>query len=272
MRNNGVVRGLLDKLSDLGIGRYLVEHQQNTAISSLITRISKPILRRSVMKFGQGSHRRAQVLFSNPPRSFQELVAKYGSDKDSGAGKAKHPWSTHTYGDIYELLFSHCRTKFLNVFECGIGSINSAVTSNMGSGGVPGGSLRIWRDYFPNAQIYGADIDPETLFQDERIATFLLDQTSEASIQALWNSLPGVLFDLIIDDGLHTPEAGLTLLKNSLNMLGEEGIYLIEDVSFRHLSAYKTGLQDLQVTYSLFACNREYENSLDNNIIYIRKV
>ena len=39
----------------------------------------------------------------------------------------------------------------------------------MGSEGVPLASLRAWRDYFKNANIYGADIDKGILKDEERI-------------------------------------------------------------------------------------------------------
>lgn len=31
----------------------------------------------------------------------------------------------------------------------------------------PGASLRVWRDFFPNAVIYGWDIDPSAMVYDE---------------------------------------------------------------------------------------------------------
>ena len=42
----------------------------------------------------------------------------------------------------------------------------------MNINGKPGASLRAWRDYFENALIYGADIDKNILFKENRINTF----------------------------------------------------------------------------------------------------
>ena len=49
--------------------------------------------------------------------------------------------------------------------------------------GKPGASLRVWRDYFPNAIIYGADIDKDILFAEERIKTFYIDQLDPVAIK-----------------------------------------------------------------------------------------
>jgi hypothetical protein len=45
----------------------------------------------------------------------------------------------------------------------------------MSGGGKPGASLYVWRDFFPNAYIFGADIDKEVLFNDKRITTGYID-------------------------------------------------------------------------------------------------
>ena len=60
---------------------------------------------------------------------------------------------------------------------------------------------------FPRALVYGADIDRDILFEDNRIKTFYCDQTHRAAIRELW-SQPGLESgaDIIIDDGLHTFE------------------------------------------------------------------
>ena len=88
-----------------------------------------------------------------------QLCDKYGSDK----GEIKtsgHPyiWPSHTYTDFVDGRFRHCRAVVKNVFECGLGTMDLSIKANMGVAGRPGASLRVWRDYFPNADIFGAAI------------------------------------------------------------------------------------------------------------------
>ena len=40
----------------------------------------------------------------------------------------------------------------------------------------PGASLRVWKEFFTKAKIFGADIDKNTLFREKRIQTFHVDQ------------------------------------------------------------------------------------------------
>lgn len=85
-----------------------------------------------------------------------ELCDKYGSDK----GEIKsdgHPyaWPSHSYADYYSRLLGRSRNTVLNVFECGIGTTDTQIASSMGTLGRPGASLRVWRDYFSNASIWG---------------------------------------------------------------------------------------------------------------------
>jgi len=111
---------------------------------------------------------------------------------------------------LYHGLWNLKRDNILKVFECGIGTYSVDIPSNMGTNGMPGASLYAWRDYFPNAQIYGADIDRKILFTADRIKTFWVDQLSKESITSLWAEVGETDFDIILDDGLHTFEAGST--------------------------------------------------------------
>jgi hypothetical protein len=70
------------------------------------------------------------------------------------------------------------------IFECGLGTNNPNLASNMTDTGMPGASLRVWRDYFRNAKIYGGDIDKEILFEEDRIKTFYVDQLDTSSINS----------------------------------------------------------------------------------------
>jgi len=67
---------------------------------------------------------------------------------------------------------------------------------------VVGASLYMWKEWFPNAKIFGADIDAELMFSDERIETFLCDQSSDNDLKNLIQHT-GTDIDLFIDDGSH---------------------------------------------------------------------
>jgi hypothetical protein len=147
------------------------------------------------------------------------LFDRYGSDK----GNAEHNYHW-LYGAI---LASRDASALL---EIGLGTNNENVVSNMSSSGKPGASLRAFRDFLPGAQIYGADVDRDILFSEERIATFFVDQTDIDSFAALGDAVPAE-FDLIIDDGLHSPNANLATLVFGINRLKVNGYLLVEDIS-----------------------------------------
>jgi hypothetical protein len=85
--------------------------------------------------------------------------------------------------------------------------------------GMPGASLRVWKDYFKNAEIYGGDIDKDILFEEDRIKTFYVDQLNTSSIEAMWQKIRIKNFDIIINDGLHTTDANINFFLNSFNKL-----------------------------------------------------
>ena len=202
------------------------------------------------------------------------LSDKYGSDKGSLETKSELPWKPHSYLDLISFLYKGKENHVHNVFECGIGTNNPLLPSSMTEKGKPGASLRMWRDYFNNAQIYGADIDKSILFKEERINTFYVDQLNEASIKNMVKEMKieKEFFDLIIDDGLHTFDAGRSLLEVMIPYLKDGGNYIIEDVgrvSLRHFRTYFEGNKLYTINYiNLF---RSYEFLKDNRIILIQK-
>ncbi len=214
-------------------------------------------------------------VFSYAKNSACELAAlcdKYGSDKGEII-KGPHPyaWPSHTYSDYYQRLWGHCRGNVKRVFECGLGSNNPNFPSSMGTLGRPGASLRVWRDYFPNAQIYGADIDKNILFSEERISTYYIDQLNPQAIAKCWLEIGDENFDFIIDDGLHTFEAGSCLFTHSIAKLSEGGIYVIEDVSVRDFKQYKEFFKAKNYLVDYVSLYRPKIALGDNNLLVIRK-
>lgn len=150
------------------------------------------------------------------------IMTSFGSDKGS---------IRHNYTTLYYKLFSFWKNENLNIFELGLGTNNTSIPSNMGKDGIPGASLFGWELFFPNAQIFGADIDKNILFQTDRIKTFYCDQCDPSSIKNLYDKIGSNMLDIIIEDGLHTEEASLTFLEHSLPYLKKGGIYIAEDLT-----------------------------------------
>lgn len=148
-----------------------------------------------------------------------ELFKKHGTDKGELG-----------YTPLYEILFRHRRRLINKLLEVGIGTMIPDVHSTMvgfgGDGYQPGASLRVWRDYFPRAHIYGMDVQPDTQFSEDRITTVLGDSTGKT-----WTPLPATGFDIIIDDGSHDYADQIATLENLFPFLTTGGTYIIEDLT-----------------------------------------
>ena len=92
----------------------------------------------------------------------------------------------------------------------------------------PGASLRAFRDFFETGMIFGGDIQPDCMFEEERIKTLLFDSTNEDQCN---EALGDIKFDIIIDDGLHIAAAQLKTFQNLWHRLNSGGYYIIEDIS-----------------------------------------
>jgi hypothetical protein len=149
-----------------------------------------------------------------------KLVDKYLSDKNASG-----------YSKTYEKLFENLRYNTMNILEIGIGTLEGG-KSNMlrwkekKENYQPGASLKVWKEYFENSQIYGIDVKEDCMISESRIKTFLCDSTSDESV----GKLPDLNFDIIIDDGLHSFEAQNKTFKLFYPKLKKGGLYFIEDV------------------------------------------
>ena len=213
------------------------------------------------------------ISYTSKSNILSELCEKYGSDKgfiNLNIDKKPYNWHPHTYSTYYHSIFNLSRQNIKYVFECGLGTNNPNLKSNMTENGIPGASLRVWRDYFFNAQIYGGDIDKEILFEEDRIKTFYLDQLDSNSIKSMWETIEVEDFDIIIDDGLHEPEANYNFFINSFHKLKKNGVFVIEDVSNMYLVYLQNKLKDydIDIVVGFTKTKKVYG---DNNLIIIRK-
>ncbi len=168
-------------------------------------------------------------------RKIGERFRHYGSDKST----------IHNYHRVYSRIFALLGAPPKNILEIGLGSNDPDVPSNMGRRAKPGASIRAWSDLFPECKIIGADIDEKILFREGNISTFKLDQTSRISWESFQKSLFGIEFDLVIDDGLHSPSANLKSLIYGLELLTKSGFLVIEDIHPRSLPVWTIALKSL---------------------------
>ena len=202
------------------------------------------------------------------PTEMCRIMTRNWSDK----GKNRHNYTT-----IYSALFGKLRDQPLRIFELGLGTNNPELVSSMGENGRPGASLRGWREIFPHALVYGADIDRDILFEEDRIKTFYCDQLDSAAIHDLWSqpALQG-LMDIILDDGLHTFEGNISFLEGSLEHLRPGGFYVVEDILQETIERW---YERLETIYSKRFPNYEFAfvempnsfNDYDNNLLIVRR-
>ena len=156
-------------------------------------------------------------------QTLEDYIEKYGSDKKI---------SCHT--STYSFLFNNIRADVKSVLEIGIGTVADPESPSSFKGILslfphyrPGGSLRAWRDYFPNATVHGIDIADDCKFEENRIKTYIFDSTDKEKCN---DNLNLETFDIIIDDGAHDAQSQIKTLANLFYRVRPGGYYIIEDI------------------------------------------
>ena len=203
------------------------------------------------------------VVNANSDSKLTDLMNFHGSDK---GGKN----NDHNYSEYYSEIFFYKKKKIKNFLEIGLGTNNTNLPSNMGSEGKPLASLRAWRDYFVNANIYGADIDKNILKDEERIKTFYVDQTNPETISALFKQIGLDKFDVILEDGLHEFNANICFFENAIDYLDDNGVYIIEDIYYKDKIKFINYFKNLKYNFSII--NLYHQKNIANNcVIVVRK-
>ena len=120
------------------------------------------------------------------------------------------------YLKYYDPVFAELVPRELRLLEIGIHE---------------GGSLRLWRDYFPRGRVTGIDLKvPSGLEHEERISAFAGDQADTAFLSEVARKSAPEGFDGISDDACHlggpTRIAVWPLFERHLK---PGGLYVIED-------------------------------------------
>ncbi|MCX2933911.1 class I SAM-dependent methyltransferase [Mycobacterium sp. CVI_P3] len=144
--------------------------------------------------------------------TLSEIMDTNRSDKGTATGEA------HGYTAYYERWLEALRNEPLRVLEIGVCDPR-----------MPGASLKGWYEYFPHAKIFGYDIVDGHRFDNDRVVTFVGDQSDRRDLER-FVEFSGGEFDVIIDDGSHRAMHQQVSLAYLFPHLKPGGQYIIEDM------------------------------------------
>ncbi|ACL61113.1 glycosyltransferase [Methylobacterium nodulans] len=144
----------------------------------------------------------------------------------------------HNYSYFYHFILRKYRNHGAKLLEVGIGTNYEDVPSSMGPTGVPGASLRGWREFLGDGHVFGADVDRRILFSSRSIDTFFVDQCDAHTIGQMWERI-GQPLDVVVDDGLHEFSANLRFFENSKDHVKPGGIFILEDVAYHEIPMWR---------------------------------
>lgn len=148
-------------------------------------------------------------------------------------------WDHHFYTEHYEKALQHLKDETFNLLEIGIGGYEYPDRG--------GNSLRMWADYFPNANIVGFDLyDKSKISKQPWVKAYKGDQFLAPDLEAV-HAQEGP-FKVIIDDGSHINRHQVFSFETLFPLLADDGIYIIEDTETSYWPAYGGG--DLEHIHS----------------------
>jgi hypothetical protein len=186
-----------------------------------------------------------------PPSQYRRLVriAKatlawwYRNDlNDLARIFATDKWGSHWYTQHYQRYFRALKNKPLNLLEIGVGGYERP--------GEGGGSLRMWKAYFPKSRVVGIDLYDKSHFSEHRIDIRQCDQTDSEALRHLSGEYGG--FDIIIDDGSHLNEHVIKTFRVLFPLLRPNGIYIVEDTQTAYWPSWGGGIGNPQSLMAFF--------------------
>lgn len=202
-------------------------------------------------------------------KSLTELANIYGSDKGTIGPSPK--WPGHNYTDVYEAYLERYQCSAISILEIGLGVVGNRWDARIVHGrNIGGASLKMWYDYFPNASIFGIDVNPCSYLDNDRIKTFTADQSNVQELEAFTMATKGLDFDIIIDDGSHRPDHQQISLSFFFKKLKSGGLYFIEDLASNGLGDGAKGrhvCDQVRNTRSVLKHFREFGEFLGPNAL-----
>jgi len=179
------------------------------------------------------------------PRPVQDITHTTLSEMFVDVSQSYTPlchYATHYMTDKTPYMVQVHRHPYTPVYDMLLRPFQLQPSLKFGEVGVlNGSSIRMWRDYFPKANIHGFDITVNSL---EKISSIpgvtghLVDNTDDHGVvPCLQNATAdGVLFDILLEDASHTLTTQLHFLKDAIGYVRSGGLLIIEDI-FRAIPA-----------------------------------
>jgi hypothetical protein len=156
--------------------------------------------------------------------------------------------NAHLYTRVYDKMFHALREDNLTVVEIGLlrtdidgrRPLNAAEGSTFARA-TKAPSLEIWRAYFPNARIFGFDIDDFTAVRIPNCEIVRGDMSSRVDLAHLAAKIRGPI-DILIDDGSHVSHHQQIALGFLFPHIRSGGLYIIEDLHWQDAQLEKPGV------------------------------
>lgn len=176
-----------------------------------------------------------------------DLADKYGSDKGS---------KKHRYTELYHMLFQPHVDRSINFMEMGllIGGPEHGIDADRKTTDLP--SIRMWLEYFKQAQITGLDISDFSWFEDERFSFVRCDMDTRKAIHVATAGLPRM--DIIIDDASHASHHQQNAFVSLFPQMRSGGLYIIEDLRWQPPTYEKPEITKTAALFQSYIQHREF--------------
>ena len=183
------------------------------------------------------------------------LGIKYPTDKSPY--NTDHNLHKHAYTSIYNLLFSNIRYKDIKLGELGILDNNS---------------MLCWREFFPNAKLYGFewfDFRLDKAKNDNIDCTYIKMNINDVESITEGLNIAGSKFDVLIEDSTHRFEDQIRFINEAYKHLNTGGMLIIEDIFINAIEDdYAIAINSISEYFSsatFIYANHNLKNSLGWN-------
>ncbi len=194
-------------------------------------------------------------------QSLFEIGKKHGTDK-----------VIHAYLPHYANRFEKIRDRPVTILEIGVQE---------------GKSLRMWKEYFEQGQIYGIDAVQESIFEEDRLRCFMGRQEDEGFLRGVVEQTGD--FNIVIDDGGHRAIQHVASFEVLWDHVKPGGWYCIEDAITIFdicwtFPEHRTILDTIQERWkgiirsddniaevAVMGCDTQKKGGRNNGLIFLRK-